>query len=491
MSAQLRMVIVACLLFSSMGTAAAEEYRWQFSDPRAAADWAAIDASVEQGPPGSITLRGSGTFWFVSPPGLNIPPEATHLKVKLRAPETYRNWYLIVKAADNSTWQEQVELGIPGVFKVYTVDIGKGNVKRAPIDSLALAFGEIDRIELEYVKCFRPSLFELAEIRWREFWSVGYTKGTSVNFIGSPSSGRIPFMVQLYALLVFLTAGMLVMFRPVNRDSVLKSFVLSFIVVGMVFALRMDYTWYMMWRLDRASLSGKNLGERISLVDATGAYDFAGEIRTIIPPGEKVRIYGGAVATKLQYYLLPVKVSDKGRYIAVLKDSAITFDPVGRVLRRDDALIATHVSLVKAYGQDFQLYRIDGPQESPRASNLQRSMFHPPLYPCLPDRQALPSREGKINNPSFPTDGRRALPSREGKIIQTHSLLLHFVTLNSFQGLKMHGLQMLKQVQHDTFRVQHDTLFNASVLDSPFLSAKMSGKTSSPFFSVKADGEIK
>jgi hypothetical protein len=181
-----------------------------------------------------------------------------------------------------------------------------------------------------------------------------------VNFIDSPFVGSISFLALVYLFLILAAACVIVVLRPVNAGNIMKAVVISFVAAGMLFALRMDYTWYMMWRLDSASLSHKSLDERVSLVDGTGAYAFAEEVKKIIPSGENVRIYGGDVAVKLKYYLLPLKVSDSGKYIAVCKGSMLTYDPSRKVLRGVDAVIANDVSLIKVFREDFSLYRIDG-----------------------------------------------------------------------------------------------------------------------------------
>jgi hypothetical protein len=358
MNSRVRILIALCLPLLFCDAGYAQEYTWHFDDARNVLHWKAIDASMEQGPSGAVIIRGNDTFWFVSPPNLSIPPRVSYAEFKLKAPVTYLMGYLIMRTADNRTWQADFQLGIPDRFDVYSVNIQKGNTGNAPINSFAFAFGGLDKVELEYVRCYEPSAIDLVGIYWREFWNASYAKATSVNFIDSPFVGNISLLTLLYVFLILFVVCMIVVLRPVNASTIMKSVVVSFIAAGMLFALRMDYTWYMMWRLDSASLSHKSLDERVSLVDGTGAYAFAEEVKKIIPPGENVRIYGGDVAVKLKYYLLPLKVSDNGKYIAVCKGSALTYDPAGKVLRGVDAVIANNVSLIKVFKEDFSLYRI-------------------------------------------------------------------------------------------------------------------------------------
>jgi hypothetical protein len=360
MNSRVRILIALCLLLLLCDAGYAQEYTWHFDDARNVLHWKAIDASMEQGPSGSVIIRGNDTFWFASPPNLNIPSRVSYVEFKLKAPVTYLMGYLIMRTADNRTWQADFQLGIPDRFDVYSVNIQKGNAGNAPVDAFAFAFGGLDKVELQYVRCYEPSFIELAGIYWGEFWNASYAKATSVNFIDAPFVGNISFLTLLYVFLILFVVCMTAVLRPVNAGAITKAVVISFVAAGILFALRMDYTWYMMWRLDSASLSHKSLDERVFLVDGTGAYEFAEEVKKIVPMGENVRIYGGDVAVKLKYYLLPLKVSDNGKYIAVCKGSTLTYDSVRKVLRGVDAVIANNVSLIKVFKEDFSLYRIDG-----------------------------------------------------------------------------------------------------------------------------------
>jgi hypothetical protein len=198
---------------------------------------------------------------------------------------------------------------------------------------------------------------------WKRFWEVKYLTPGSVNSVYLPLTGKIPFLKLLYILLFVLTAGMVILFRPINVTSFIKSFTLSCVVVGTLFAIRMDYNWYRHWR-DRAVLSHRSLDERISLLGNGNAYYLADSLKKIIYPGEKVRVYIGEKSAdigfmrQLKYYLLPVKVSDMGRYILVFKDDNISFDPSGNRLFKNNEAIARDVVLVSNIDRDIILYKI-------------------------------------------------------------------------------------------------------------------------------------
>jgi hypothetical protein len=132
---------------------------------------------------------------------------------------------------------------------------------------------------------------------------------------------------------------------------------LSCVAAGTLFAVRMDYAWYMQWRADRSSLGQISFDERVSRADGTGAYDFAQGVKKAIPLGATVKIYGGILEGKIRYYLLPIKVSENARYIAVFRDPAVFYDPIKKLLSRDHIIVARNIELVTAFGKDGFLYK--------------------------------------------------------------------------------------------------------------------------------------
>lgn len=362
MNSNVRILTALCLLLLLCDAAYAQEYRWNFDVARNALHWKAIQASVEQGRSGVVIIRGDDTFWFVSPPNLNIPPRVSYVEFRLKAPATYLLGYLVMKTVDNQTWHEEFQLRLPDRFNIYRVNMREGNVGNSPIDSFAFAFGGLglDKVELNYVRCYEPSLVQLAGIRWIEFWNASYARAATVNFIDMPFVGEVSLLALLYIFIVLSMACTIAALRAVNMTALRKALIISFTLAGILFALRMDYGWYWMWRLDRSTLSQRTYEERVALVDATGTYEFAAMVRKLIPPDASVRIECGTLAEKIKYYLLPLKASERGRYVVVCSDSGITYDPDEKVLRRGEAVVADHAFFMQSMRKDFFLYRIDG-----------------------------------------------------------------------------------------------------------------------------------
>lgn len=362
MNSRVRILTALCLLLLLCDAGYAREYAWNFDDVRNALHWKAVNASLEQGPSGSVIIRGNDTFWFVSPPNLNIPPRVSYVEFKLKAPATYLLGYIVMRTVDNRTWQKEFQMGLPDRFNIYRVNMQEGNIGNSPVDSFAFAFGGLglDKVEMKYVRCYEPSLAQSARIHWMEFWNAGYARAATVNFIDTPFVGELSFVALLYIFIVLSTVCMIAALRTVNVTALRKALITSFILAGILFALRMDYGWYTMWRLDRSTLSRRSYEERVALVDATGSYEFAGMVRKLIPPDASVRIECGTLAEKIKYYLLPLKTSDRGRYVIVCDDSGVAYDPGEKVLRRGEVVVADHVFLMQSLRRDFSLYRLDG-----------------------------------------------------------------------------------------------------------------------------------
>lgn len=360
MNRQLITLIALCLFCLFCSTGRAEEYVWRFDRNADASNWKALNAISEKTDDGFFLVRQHDPFWFVSPPNLDISPQLSYAEFRLKAPETYLRGYLVVKTRDGRSWEEEFTLGLPDTYHVYRINIQKGNRNRSPIDAVALTFGGIDRVSLDYVKIYKPSLDQLMEVYWGEFWSVPFASSTTVNFIETPLIGDYPFLAPLYVLLLATAFCMVALQRPLTRRSVVKSLLLACVAAGALFAVRMDYAWYLQWRADRSSLGQRSFDERISRADGTGAYDFAQGLKKVLPLGSTIKIYAGILEGKVRYYLLPVKVSETAPYIAVFKDPAVSYDPIKKLLSRDHQIVARDVELVTAFGKDGILYRSSG-----------------------------------------------------------------------------------------------------------------------------------
>lgn len=356
-------VFIALLL---CGTGYSEEYGWHFREPRTFNNWAMINVQLVQ-ERGHVIIRGQrmSPFVVLSPSGLAIPPDFSLLELRVKVRSVNSRGRLFIKTADNRTWRQEYDFGGPGEFNIHIIDIKAISGSVAPIDSFGLGFDSGVEVELDYMKIYRPSLAHILIGHWKQFWEAGYIASWTVNTIYAPLIGNFPFLRLLHILVVVLTALIIVAFRPVNIVSIAKAFVLSSVIAGALFSMRMDYNWYMQWARDLAFLSGKRVEEIINLTGGGDAYYSAQRLKEIIPPGERVRVYAPNEYERLliKYYSLPVKASGGGKYVLVYRDYTISFDQSRNILQKNNEVMAKDVSLVSTFGNGVTLYRAGAPNK--------------------------------------------------------------------------------------------------------------------------------
>jgi hypothetical protein len=201
-------------------------------------------------------------------------------------------------------------------------------------------------------------MIQHACLLWQDFWEFSVIENHAINWIDAPRIGDIRFTVFLYLLLLVLFIAFVVGFRARDRYSLFRAFTFSCIAAGVLFAARMDYMWFMNWRLDQTYLYPKSIPERQALLlPEPWPHVIAAGIKEIIPPGRSVKIYSNNrfFSLALKYYLLPIEVSDRGSYIVVY-DNAVLFDPARNTLRKENQLIATNAALIYKFDEVF-MYR--------------------------------------------------------------------------------------------------------------------------------------
>jgi hypothetical protein len=160
----------------------------------------------------------------------------------------------------------------------------------------------------------------------KEFFDTDLSKGWNINFIKEPQLGPLtyPAVLLIIAVLAFIIA--LLYYRSsgkfFKRRSVVKASLISFTVVGALFALRMDLNWLAMFRHDLGLYRGKDVGARIVALTGRDMYYFVDFVRKNIPEGEMAREIeidrkesAHFMSRKVKYYLLPTRTSISGRYL--------------------------------------------------------------------------------------------------------------------------------------------------------------------------------
>jgi len=236
--------------------------------------------------------------------------------------------------------------------------------------------------------------FSGLSMSWEGFWTASTINQTTINHIDTPFIGTISFLIPLYLLLVLIAIALFIVMtrdrphiqqiegslnknsckrhvdarsRPqesiksgedqLQRRTVIKALLFASVAVATLFALRMDYGWYKLWQFDREVLSSRSLSERIALYQGA-TYYFAENLKRVVPPFEKVKIFTGDSYQKmlLVYYLLPINVSENGNYIVVFRDNMV-FDSSHNMLLKDGNIVEKNVILIYDYDEQFFVFR--------------------------------------------------------------------------------------------------------------------------------------
>jgi hypothetical protein len=162
----------------------------------------------------------------------------------------------------------------------------------------------------------------------KEFLDTDIVRSWSINFIEEPRLGPLTYPTVLLIIAVIAFTILLLYYHSLeksfSRRSAVKAYLLSFMIVGFLFALRMDLNWLAMFRHDIRTYRGKDIGARVVTLANHDLSYFADFVRANIPEGELAREIAIDIDRdrnshlafkKVKYYLLPTKTSISGRYL--------------------------------------------------------------------------------------------------------------------------------------------------------------------------------
>ena len=181
-------------------------------------------------------------------------------------------------------------------------------------------------------------------------WDTELFSGHPVKTIPTPTHLGKPLPIVLYVLAAGLFLAVFLFTGVRTRRRAVRVALFSFLIVGFLMALRMEFTWSKLFVSDLFSFSGKNTDERISMMDGTDFYAFMKFVSASIPAGERVRyididpeksLVGTQVYQLGKYYLLPTLTSRSGRFVWTYNDPGVSFVPeTGRLDIHDSTFMA-------------------------------------------------------------------------------------------------------------------------------------------------------
>jgi hypothetical protein len=235
------------LAFGSLSFA--ETYVWEFHDRRELLGWETSNVDSVYIIRDRLFVKGEmGFLRIISPSGLNIPYSNNALWLRVKGEKQGRGKVLLGSSSGGERFEKEFRIEGGGVYRDYRIYTGDMFPSGDLIDRFAVDFpaDEVEA-EIEFIRFYEPSLFQLFNLLWSQFWEPDEIKGRTINFITTPKVGSFSFFTVLYVLIIILSIGIilgsLLRKAALTYGSVVRVLVISFLVGGGLFAVRMDYNW--------------------------------------------------------------------------------------------------------------------------------------------------------------------------------------------------------------------------------------------------------
>jgi hypothetical protein len=355
-------LIAAAFVLGLSSSSPAVEYRWEFSDFRARAGWVGENIRFLFVRDDSLVIKGSGIPRLISPFGVNIPSSSNMVWLRLKTPHRGPGTILLGSAAGKREYVKVFTLKGGVDYRDYRVYIGGAFPAGGVIERFALVFPAIsptDEISVDFIRFYDPTPVEYISIWWGGFWEPDEIDGSTINSVTTPFVGPLSFMTVLYFLVAVVSVA--VVLRSYSKgafrlESALRAVIVSFVVAGVAFTVRMDYNWLKVWQDDFTTLGGREVTERVPLVFEGFAdfFEFMDFLRDTVPRGGSLRPAAkpphDIFAALARYYLFPVDTSESAEYLWVYHDADVSYDEADGTLKRGDKTLAAQVSLVSTFG---------------------------------------------------------------------------------------------------------------------------------------------
>jgi len=342
-----------------------------FNNKRALSGWRFEHVEKARFAEGGLLLIGEKYMKIAPPTGFRAPLRRMAMELSFKTPKSLI-CNVLVKSADGRKARKSVKVKIleggdeERHLRVY---LGKA-VAGTYIDDFVVEFYGPDKLEvsLDSLRLYEPTTAGIASMLWDEFWRTGFVSIDLMVNVPSPKADGLGFISMLYILiaLAFITAIAIYMVRGhgLSLRKSLGVLVIIFLVAGVLFTLRMDYKWLVMFRDDVKTLPGADVGKRIRLVNNRhydSFFDFLDFVKRSVPAGSAVRPATIAktqpLAAIARYYLLPVDTSENGGFLwsqgeaRLDPESGALYDGKGR-------LIAPRVRLFARYSGNGAIYEV-------------------------------------------------------------------------------------------------------------------------------------
>ncbi len=371
----LMLALTACLvLLSPPAMAGGRPSRtFLFNDPAGVRNWRFDHVSRARLTRDGLALRGSNYVRIAPPSGFTFPARRLAMEVEFWAPKSIV-CNLRVKASNGwvgmKTLRAKILDGSDGRARL-DFYLGKVGGRGVQVQDFVLEFYSTENVvlRLQSIRLYEPTTAEVASLLWEEFWRPDFITGATVGFVTTPSAGPLGFLSILYILMAVLFTAILIIWRTRGgsewRKDVTKAVVVVIASAGILFALRMDYNWLVIWRDDLKTLTPVGVDERLRIVynhNFDSFLDFISFVKESVPPGQAVRPatlgYDTPLAAIARYYMLPLEHSASARYLWSYGEVLYT-DPATSALRDSKGrLIAPRARLFARFATNAALYEV-------------------------------------------------------------------------------------------------------------------------------------
>lgn len=178
--------------------------------------------------------------------------------------------------------------------------------------------------------------------------------GVTINTVFLSPSFR-QFVYILIALVLAVSAFVLLAQKNRFSDALKKALIISFFVSGVAYAVQADIGWATWLSADLRSFGGLKTDEKLLRLEGP-YYDFVRSARSIIKDDYMLFSSDGYMSLRAEYFLLPMRKRDQARYIIVLGDREARFDQAKGIFIRGDVKISS-VEPVLIYARDAYILK--------------------------------------------------------------------------------------------------------------------------------------
>lgn len=350
--------VLAWLLLPANLLWAGNSYLWDFNKDEDLKSWNAKGDNFTVSQQNSILkinlTDNKKEFTLISPDNLRLHLNNYYfIKIKIRVlSPTVSQAYIMFRPSGEDRFiynkLSSFDIKYDEEFQYFKINLAEFINSEPNIDQFSITFINSDSIEIDLVEIYesftelllqnlKDGLIKEENIRQLTINSI---ISTSEYEVRTPIMGRMTIPVVLYVFALIIFASIILLKRKLI---IYRAFIISFVSIGFIYALRMDYNWFMLLKKDIFTFSGKNITEIINILEGNDFFKFILFVKNNIPEDKTIRPVIESTEdyfiVKGKYYLLPIKTSNKAEFIW-LYNREYNFDETTNTLTSGDISIS-------------------------------------------------------------------------------------------------------------------------------------------------------